>query len=330
MEISPLSPPFAEAHSLCHDLDGVASTPINNPRPAELPGQPNVSLGDSNALRHFLVREYCARDLEAVASHLWILTTHSSTNVNSLHRQKVKGREIVVTEDPRLHLVWINNRIFIKPLPSYLLSYQFWDRYLLSSTSPLGESRHEIRTAALGYLRTYHHLIRHESDLRTAQEEHLQLVPPQVSWTDFCHFTSDLGRIRDADVSHRYQYGELRLSRLNLYAPFLFHQFYYEQVHGQYGEYFAQLYGPILFIFAVLSILLNAMQVAMGADGVTRSARPQLWAVFYWFSIVGLVVTILIAGCFGLLWFWMVADEWVYAVKCRRRRETDICKEAQQ
>ena len=47
-----------------------------------------------------------------------------------------------------------------------------------------------------------------------AQEEHLQLVSPQTNWNDFCHFTSDLGRIRDADVSNRYQYGELRLSRL--------------------------------------------------------------------------------------------------------------------
>jgi hypothetical protein len=74
-----------------------------------------VSLVDSSALKHFLVQYYCARDLEAVASRLWILSTHSSVNVNTLHRPKVKGRDIIVTEDPRLHSVWINDRIFDKP-----------------------------------------------------------------------------------------------------------------------------------------------------------------------------------------------------------------------
>lgn len=320
MENSSLSPPFSKGHQLCHDYDqGLAGLPV----------QPSVSLTNSNALTHFLVQEYCARDLESVASHLWILTTQSSANVSSLHRQKVKGRDIVVTEDPRLHLVWINDRIFIKPLPSYLLSHEFWDKHLISSASPQGSSQREIRKAALGYLRTYHYLIKHKSDLRIAQEEHLQLVSPQVSWTDFCHFTSDLGRIRDADVSNRYHYGELRLSRLNLYAPILWHRFYYEQVHGQYGDYFAQLYGPIFFIFAVVSTLLNAMQVAIGADGAIRSSYLELWTVFYWFSIVSLLITILIAGFFGLLWLWMVADEWIYALKVRRRKRADTSIEAQ-
>jgi hypothetical protein len=53
------------------------------------------------------------------------------------------------------------------------------------------------------------------------------------------------------------------------------------------------------YIFAVVSTMLNVIQVAIGADGVTKSAPPQLWAVFYWFSIVGLVLTVLIAGFFG-------------------------------
>jgi hypothetical protein len=44
----------------------------------------------------------------------------------------MKRREIVVTEDPRLHLVWIYDRVFIKPLPKYLLSHDFWQIYLLT------------------------------------------------------------------------------------------------------------------------------------------------------------------------------------------------------
>lgn len=37
---------------------------------------------------------------------------------------------IVVSKDPKLHLVWINDRIFLKPLPRYLTSYTIWRDYL--------------------------------------------------------------------------------------------------------------------------------------------------------------------------------------------------------
>ncbi|KAK4991375.1 hypothetical protein LTR66_006560 [Elasticomyces elasticus] len=199
-----------------------------------------------------------------------VMSTQSSANVNPLHRQRVKGREIVVTEDPRLHLVWIHDRIFIKPLPRYLLSHAFWERFLLRELPPLADDRHKIRRAAMGYLRTYSYLIRHESDLVIAQQDHLRLVPKDVTWTQFCGFISALVDIKDTDVSGRYCYGELRLSRLNLYAPLLFRTFHYKQVYGQYGDYFARLYGPVLFVFAVLSTVLNAMQVEMAVEQVSR------------------------------------------------------------
>ena len=76
---------------------------------------------NATQLRRFLYRELWAVDLERMAPHLWIMSTQSSSNVSPLHQQKVKGREIVVTEDPRLHLVWIYDRVFIKPLPRYVL-----------------------------------------------------------------------------------------------------------------------------------------------------------------------------------------------------------------
>jgi hypothetical protein len=57
--------------------------------------------------------------------------------------------------------------------------------------------------------------------------------------------------VHDVDVSERYHYGELRLSRLNIYAPFILHRFFFEKVQGQYGEHFARFYGPVLFVFAL-------------------------------------------------------------------------------
>ncbi|KAL8367881.1 hypothetical protein RB599_003680 [Gaeumannomyces hyphopodioides] len=72
-----------------------------------------------------LAREFCSDDLDRVADKLWWMSKQDSGNISPLHRQLVKRRTIVVTEDPKLHLVWIYDRIFIKPFPRYIGSYAF-------------------------------------------------------------------------------------------------------------------------------------------------------------------------------------------------------------
>jgi hypothetical protein len=243
------------------------------------------------------------------------MTTPSSDNINALHRQRVKGREIIVTEEPRLHLVWIHNRIFIKPLPRYLLSYAFWKDFLDEPSDRLGEDKHSIRKAAAGFLRTYRYLIRHETDFNIAQQEHLNLIPKDVDWPSFCRFTSDLSSIDDTAVSRRYYYGELRLTRLNFYAPLLLRKFHFEQVHGQYGDFFARLYGPILFVFALVSTTLSSMQVALAAEQLVAAQWVSMWHVSRWFSVLSLVGSAVVAGWFVLLWLWMFLDEWVYTAR---------------
>lgn len=90
-----------------------------------LPGYPRIFIRDSEKLRDHLVHEFYSEDLEKLAPKLWLMSTQSSSNISPLHRQKVKARNIVITEDPRLHLAWVGDRIFIKPMPLYLLSYNF-------------------------------------------------------------------------------------------------------------------------------------------------------------------------------------------------------------
>jgi len=227
------SPPFIHARQLCSDLDNVIQG-----LPAILPGQPCLPLDDAVALAACLAADLIPEELEKIASRLWVMSAQLSSNINPLHHQIVKGREIVVTEQARLHLVWIHDRMFIKPLPRYLLSHAFWERFLCDKPTLLGHRHDSIRRAALGYLRTYRYLIQHESDFVIAKQDHLRLVPQDADWNAFCQFMSGLHRVTDVDVSGRYHYGELRLSRLNLYAPILLRRAYYEQVHRQYGEYF--------------------------------------------------------------------------------------------
>ncbi|KAF2801233.1 hypothetical protein K505DRAFT_291442 [Melanomma pulvis-pyrius CBS 109.77] len=260
-----------------------------------------------------------------MAPRLWIMTTFSGANINPLHRQRVKGREIVVTEESRLHLVWIHNRIFVKPLPQYLLSQAFWKTFLEEGSDRAGYRQSPLCKAATGFLRTYRYLIQHESDFHIAQQDHLRLVPKDTDWPSFCRFIAELGHIDDAAVSKRYCYGELRLTRLNFYAPLLLRKFHFEQVHGQYGDFFGRLYGPILFAFAVVSTILNAMQVALAADQLEASHWEAVWHVSRYFSIFSLVGAAVISSWFISLWLWIFLDEWIYTV----RRKLEKKREAQ-
>ena len=311
-------PPFSQANQLCDELDIIENDRQNSAskeQSVSLPGQPRIKITDTTRLNEFLEEEFWAQDLEAMARRLWIMTTPSSANVNSLHRQKVKGREIIVTEDPRLHLVWIHDRVFIKPIPKYLMSHVFWKHFLLDGSSTLNDRRISVKKAALGYLRTYTHLIRYESDFVIAQQKNLRLIPLDVDWIKFCHFLSEISTIKDADVSGRYHYGELRLTRLNFYAKFLLRRFHYEQVHGQYGDYFARLYGPILFVFAIASTILNSMQVEVAAEQVLNTPSITLGSICAWVSRMCMAGTTFAGLCFLVLWLWIFLDEWIYTVR---------------
>ncbi|KAH8696891.1 hypothetical protein GQ44DRAFT_718727 [Phaeosphaeriaceae sp. PMI808] len=163
--------PFPKASGLVHELEPAVGARTTS----TLPGYPSVVLNNPPCMKKFLEKEFCSQDLEVMPPRLWIMTTPSGDNINPLHRQRVKGREIIVTKEPRLHLVWIHNRIFIKTLPRYLLSHTFWERFLSKDANPLGAGQDEVRKAATGFLRAYRYLIQHESDLNISQQDHLRL-----------------------------------------------------------------------------------------------------------------------------------------------------------
>lgn len=322
LDTSPDPAPFPQKFQLNEELD------LEGSGISYLPGYPRVHLNDSQQLTAFLDREFWAADLEKISPRLWVMTTQSSANISSLHYQRVKGREIVLTEDPRLHLVWIYNRVFIKPLPKYLLSYRFWTTFLLSEPSPLGIERDKLCKAALGYLRTFYYLIEHESDFDIACRAESRLVPPGVTWEQFCNFSDRFkDRIQDSDVSGRYQFGELRLTRLNLYVKIFLSKFVYERVHAQYGDYFNRFYAPLLFIFGILSLMLNAMQVEMNVEALTKDKWMLFWRICRWFSVITLAVLLFLS--FGLvsLLLGMVSDEWIFAIRVLRSKKKDKRKQ---
>lgn len=327
--------PFYLAHQLTTDLDALHNQNYNDkeqPNPANgvrLPGYPGIAINDGKRLVAFLESELNTNDLDRMAPKLWMMSTFSSANINTLHHQRVKGRSIIVTESPGLHLVWGHDCIFVKPMPTYLMSHAFWTQILIREDGPIEEpcQREHLLRAARGFLRTYFHLIKYESDFYIAQEASLRLVPAGISWEQFCSFSSRLDLIDDDTVNPRYTYGELRLTRLNFYAKFLLRRFQYQHIHGQYSSYFGRFYAHLLFAFGVLSILLNAIQVELAIDQVATQKWASAWIAWRVVSTVCLVLVILVVSTLLCFLAWIFGDEWIFAIRSMRRKrsEKNIC-----
>jgi hypothetical protein len=58
--------------------------------------------------------------------HIYLWLAGLPNAARPLHRQRLLERSILITEDPDEHLVWLEAPIFIKPLPDYLLDYEYW------------------------------------------------------------------------------------------------------------------------------------------------------------------------------------------------------------
>jgi hypothetical protein len=131
-----------------------------------VPSQPLISIDDVQAMLQFLGRNLLHHRLNRLFPIFWLVSTPRSSHISPLHHQAIRGREIVITEDPGLHLLWHNDKIYIKPLPQYLMNHAFW-KYFLSQAAP------DLRKAALGYVQSYHYLILHQSDFDIAIEKKL-------------------------------------------------------------------------------------------------------------------------------------------------------------
>ena len=62
--------------------------------------------------------------LDEIKSYLWLAGLPNCARP----LQQLLGREIIITEDPNEHLVRHETRIFIKPLPIFLVDLDCWTR----------------------------------------------------------------------------------------------------------------------------------------------------------------------------------------------------------
>ena len=306
-------PPFKKEHQL---LD---SQEVKFPAAAYRASlqKSNSPPNSADSLTESLLHDLRPAKLNRLAPHLWLCSTPTYTNIPALHENIVHGRGIIVSEIPDLHLVWSNGRIFVKPLPSYLISYDFWTNNLLTDDSSLFQR--QLRQAALGLLRSYDFCIRHESDLRLAQQPNLGLIPPQVTWRQWCDFAAKFHQIQNSEVMPRYHYGKLQLTRLHWLARIYLRELNYYYIDGGYGESFARYYGPLIFIFALFSVLLSAMQLGIAVEQLHSLHWMGFWAVCRWFSITSLLASAIVVFYFIMSFIVRTADEISWAIRAQYR-----------
>ena len=248
---------------------------------ATIPDQPCID-SSPTAVQEFLRTELDTPILDDLFPHLWLVAAQSSKRIDAIHRQQVKGRRIVITEDPKLHLVWYSDVIYIKPIPQCLFNFEFWKGYLCTpQDAKVSNSASHLTRSVLGFLRTYALLIRHPSDLHMAIEYHL--VPKHIQWVPLTNFIIPFRRLDDDEVSSRYHFGQLPLTRLNwgirIFRPRSSKDWwYYHEIYWSTGAYVERFFAPLLFVFGSVTIILTAMQVLVTVPGGTIIAEAR-WVI---------------------------------------------------
>lgn len=210
----------------------------------------------------FLKRELTVPKLNKVQDYLWWAA--GPAPARALHEFPMEKRLITATEDVHLHLMCPSGRVFIKPLPAYLLHHDFWVQYLSRDA--------EVYGCALGFLLSYIWIIRHESDLEVAKNAYL--VPTGLEWKAWVNMTDSIVDFLNGPparyhlVNKRYLHGEISLSSLNTiyrYVPETDGFGLYVTGYGQLDAFFERNFAWMGLGFLYLVAILTAMQVSLAA-----------------------------------------------------------------
>lgn len=243
--------------------------------------------------------------INTIHQHLWMAGVPNPAA--PLHRQILRRRAPEINEDPNAHLVWEDSRILIKTLPSFLLDHDFWKAHICQDD--------RLYRSACGLLWSYTWLISHESDLRIAKEH--GLVSDGLTWDVWVRIVDDFLDHFDDDptdhVDERYQYGELKLSRIGLIfrlTPPEGYPHVYRFIPG------SDLDKKIA-IVASFTVVLSAMQVGLSTDRLKNDVRFQ--NASYGFTIVSLVVVAVALGLVPSIWLALFITKVIFTLDFPRR-----------
>lgn len=276
--------------------------------------QGDLALVKSNE-EDFLASELSVDRLNDIHGHLWLAGLPMPPR--PLHYQIVLQREITICEKMDMHLTWGNGRIFIKPIPRFLLSRAFWETHLeCSQGCGWAQKQKECttkaqRSIALGFLFTYAALLSFESDFAIAKERGLLPSDLDISrWTKWQKFVEENITLSVYRDSHRrFHYGELRLGRLN--AIYLFTRLsYYMNQWPNYSSFLRDQLGWLATTTIYIALVLTAMQVGLATDQLKANA-PYMTAA-YGFSVFAILGPLISGGAIVLALVILVAMNWKF------------------
>ena len=294
--------PIPRAKSTSMSSDPASSVPFSNANGAAMmttcgrsfsSTQRPISSGSNTPTDEDLMLDFSMTDLNDIHHHLWLVGSYG--NVNTLHHQRVLLRNIIPSEMPRLHLVWFDRTIYIKPLPDRLLSFSIFPD---KGSDPLGL------------------VIRFPVDLAIAKKSNL--ISKDVTWEQW----ATLRRIilietEDSYSNKRYEYGELRLNRLDIIYRLTGRGLTYFTVHRNYKTYFAQYISLFATIFAFVAIILTAMQVLVAIPDIPVT----LTTTSYRFCVAVLVGVCVCFGYMFLVFLFMFLYNLFLALVAHPRQE---------
>lgn len=265
-------------------------------------------------LESYLHQDLDLSRLNRIHQYLWM--AGRPINARPLHRQKMMGRDIVLTEQSDLHLLKFSKRILVKPLPAYILNYNFWIEHLCTSKT--------LHESACGLLVSYIWLVCSPIDLKMAKE--LNILPADLEWAWWKAFVTDVFQHINVNaldgVNRRYHFGELRLGRINsIYrVRFFFTHFIRGYLYGynRYEVFFERNFGWILVVFAYFSIVLSAMQVAMDVPGLQDSGA--FVDATYGFVIFSMVLVAFFMGVVAAIFSSIFLYNMVAAIQDERQK----------
>lgn len=266
-------PPFDECVEL-YTEDVSAASPLSYR--VKVPSNPLVE-ANAVSISEWIDKEIQVPKLNQIHSSLW--WAGRPGNIRPLHRQLMMHREVLITEDPALHLVWYEKTMYIKPLPEFLLCWQFYQDHICPDPS---------RAAlAAGFLSTYLLLIPRRSDFRIAVK--LGLLPDGLVWEQWRAFAASLHEnLKHVLLNKRYHYGELRLRRLNhIYLLSRLGLMYYS-TYSQYDHFFSQNFAWCVLAFGFFTVILDAMQVVLS----TSETPAAFDGAAYRFGVFAVVVVV--------------------------------------
>ena len=264
---------------------------------------------------------------------VWLWVAGRPMPPRPLHYQLLLSREIFVTEQMDMHMVWTTGRIFLKPIPRFLLEPRFWSRRLsceqdciclkdeaVNSREGTQECKgRRLWKSGLGFLFSYAALICHESDFSIAKEKHL--LPAEVQWLAWRTFVKQL------DTEHiyhridaRFIYGELRLTRLNKIYRLSQHQFLrgYMSPWHQYGTFFQDNLAWLASGIAYMAIVLTAMQVGLATKALANTDAFQ--SASYRFTIFSILGPLIATGLIVLVFCYMFVNNWAATMTYQKKR----------